>query len=106
MKAKIQKEMGKRVRKKPIQGKEYVELEEGSVLEGSDVEIQASKYGKVYDMVVPRSCVIESRGQASVFVVKQRKGALGIENYVEQREVEILEKDDFNCRHRSIYRGQ
>jgi len=22
---------------------------------------------------------------------------LGIENYVEQREVEILEKDDFNC---------
>jgi len=70
----------------PIQGKEYVpelkqyrywvdiELEEGSVLEGSDVEIQASKYGKVYDMVVPRSCVIESRGQASVFVVKQREG--------------------------------
>ncbi|UWV46697.1 hypothetical protein N1236_14290 [Acetivibrio thermocellus] len=32
-----------------------------------------------------------------MFVVKQREGVLGIENYVEQREVEILEKDDFNC---------
>lgn len=92
-----------------IQGKEYVpdlkqyrywvdiELEEGRALEGSDAEIYAAKYGKVYDMVVPKSCVVESMGEASVFILKKRKGALGIENYVEQLEVKILERDDFSC---------
>jgi len=59
----------------PIQGKEYVpelkqyrywvdiELEEGSVLEGSDVEIQASKYGKSMTWLSQEAALLKAGGR-------------------------------------------
>jgi multidrug efflux pump subunit AcrA (membrane-fusion protein) len=94
---------------KKISGKEYIEEEkrykywadieitEGKIVEGQDIEVTAVKQSKIYSMVLPRNCITQKNDKYSVFVLKERIGSFGKEKYVEEVEVEILDKDDSFC---------
>lgn len=94
---------------KEIEGREFlkdskqykywadIELEEGKAVEGQKADIMAVKYSKTYEILVPRNCVTEKLGSYSLFVLKERRGALGIERYVEEVEAEVLDNDNYYC---------
>ncbi len=66
-----------------------------SLCDNQKTNILATKNSTFYNNIIPKSCITEIDGKNYVFVVKTKKGALGIENVVEQRKVEVIEEDIF-----------
>ena len=59
--------------------------------------ISFEKFGTVYEKVVPKQCIVQSpTGGNVVYVVKERDGIFGVERYVEEAKVEIIESDNLN----------
>ncbi len=88
--------------KKYIHGEsryEFVSLikeAEGELEIGQKVDISIAKSSVPYPMLIPSSSVIREGGKDYLFIVKEREGVLGKENYVERYEVEVLDTDAFN----------
>jgi len=64
---------------------------------GNRGTISFEKFGKSYDKVVPKQCITQSpNGGNVIYVVKERDGIFGVERYVEESKVEIIESDNLN----------
>jgi HlyD family secretion protein len=67
------------------------------LVEGMGVEVRASRSRGEYSVIVPRSALSKYQNRDCVFILKQRQGALGEENYVEAVTVSIVDTDDLNA---------
>lgn len=70
--------------------------EEYPLKDGQEAEITALKTSETYDLIVPTSCLSKQNGLEYLFILRERQGALGLENYVEQVNITSLESDDLN----------
>jgi len=66
-----------------------------TVKDGDVVNVNASKPSVQYSVLVPKGAITHLGGEDCVYVIKERSGALGSENYVEQVKVTIKASDDF-----------
>lgn len=73
-----------------------ISVEGSSPEDGSEVEISATKQSANYRLIVPNSSISGQEGKKYVFVVKERNGILGKENYVTMVDVKVEDSDDFN----------
>lgn len=73
-----------------------ISVEGSSPEDGSEVEISATKQSANYQYIVPKSSISGQEGKEYVFVVKERDGILGKENYVTMVDVKVEESNDFN----------
>jgi len=68
-----------------------------SVGEGQKARVWALLNSPIYDYLLPKNAVTQIQSKFCVFEVKKRQGAMGMEYYVEENEVEILKEDNFYC---------
>jgi HlyD family secretion protein len=65
--------------------------------EGMSADINISKTSSSYDCVLPLECLSEEGIKDYIYVVKERKGLLGDEMYVEKTEVTKLDSNNYQC---------
>lgn len=68
-----------------------------SLLEGMGIEVRATRSDGQYPLVVPKSALAKQDNRDCIFLLKQRRGALGEEYYVEAVPVSVTETDDLNA---------
>ncbi len=73
--------------------------------ENQKVSIKGIKNSDFYNYLIPKTCITEFGGENYVFIVHQKKGALGTENVVEQIKVEVIDEDNFNIAVRGSFRN-
>jgi len=64
--------------------------------DGQSVDVSISKETGNYEVVVPKSSIIKGSTGDYIFVLKERKGSLGDELYVEEAMIQVLDSDDLN----------
>lgn len=68
--------------------------ENASIMDMYDADIAITKSTDIYDYTIPISAIIKNKDQSdAVYILSQRDGLFGIEDYVELVEVEIEEKN-------------
>ncbi|RCX14289.1 hypothetical protein DFR58_11512 [Anaerobacterium chartisolvens] len=80
----------------------HIKEAEGELEIGQKLDVSIVKSSVSYPMLIPNSSVIRENGKDYMFIVKEREGVLGKENYVERYEVEVLDTDAFNSAITSI----
>lgn len=66
------------------------------VNEGQKVKVWAVLLVETHENVIPKSCITEIQGKPCIFILREKRGALGMEKYVEMVEVSIISEDDYN----------
>ncbi len=66
------------------------------IYDGQQVQVFASKTSEIYDTLLPNSSLIEKNGKNYIYTINKRKSALGVEMYINEINVDIIDSDDFN----------
>jgi multidrug efflux pump subunit AcrA (membrane-fusion protein) len=97
------KSAGKTVYNTRIKSKQYNNEEEcylfvseslkadRKLVHGQKVDVDAVKRSEEYPCIVPASSIVELNGESYIFVLEERNGILGTENYV--KEVKVIPQD-------------
>lgn len=61
---------------------------------GQKVDIKVRRESRQYKTLVPNSSIVDEGGRKYVFLLKERKGILGTESYVQKMEITVQEEAD------------
>lgn len=64
--------------------------------DGQEIAVSIVKRSESFPCVVPNTSIVKQGGESCVFVLNEREGPLGKENYVELVKVRVEDSDDFN----------
>ncbi len=61
---------------------------------GQKVDIKVRRESRQYKTLVPNSSIVDEGGRKYIFILKERKGVLGTETYVQKMEITVQEEAD------------
>ncbi len=61
---------------------------------GQKVDIKVRRESRQYKTLVPNSSIVDEGGRKYIFILKERKGILGTESYVQKMEITVQEEAD------------
>lgn len=61
---------------------------------GQKVDVAVKKESKQYPVLIPNGSVVDEGGRKYIFILKERKGVLGTETYVQKVEITVQEEGD------------
>ncbi len=72
----------------------YLENSKEDLKIGQKVDVKVRRESRQYKTLVPNSSIVDEGGRKYVFLLKERKGVLGTETYVQKVEITVQEEAD------------